>query len=278
MESDTPRSFSLPEVLINLIENTSYRLAQQQSGKLRVNDLACELPLSLDIIEKGLSHMLLANAISVSEKDGLKLYIFPLMSPNQSTGVSDHAPCVACQGSDPKGLWLCRNCEHQLRQGLQQLSGPLEWAETALQQHTLLHLASQHPGPISPTFLAANTSYTFEKVEGLLEQMCRCGYAKLNLDHAEEGLFYDIPTRPYPEQQFKIQQGFMEACRSAAVSTLDQLVAKVAIRLGVLVLALLALSLMRIPPRIIVVGFLCSTPLLMVWEWRKYKKLTQSRS
>ena len=278
MEPEVPRSFTLPEVLINLIENTAYRLAQKQSGTVRVNDLACELPLSLEIIEEGLSHMLRANAISVSEKDGCKLYLFPALSTEQSIASMAPQPCVACQERGAQGAWLCRNCEHKLRQGLQKLSGPLDWAEAALQQHALLHLASQHSGPISPSFLAANTPYTFGKVEGLLEQMCQRGYAKLNLDHAEEGLFYDIPTRPYPEQQFKIQQGFMEACRSAAVSTLDQLVAKVAIKLGVLVLVLLALSLMRIPPRMIVIGFFCSTPLLIAWEWRKYKKLTHPRS
>ncbi len=278
MESDVPRSFSLPEVLINLIENTAYRLAQKQSGKVRVNDLACELPLSLEIIEEGLSHMLRANAISTSEEDGLKLYLFPALSTEQSIESKDPELCVACQERGPKGAWLCRNCERKLRQGLQELSAPLDWAEAALQQHALLHLASQHTGPISPSFLAANTPYTFGKVEGLLEQMCQRGYAKLNLDQAEEGLFYDIPSRSYPEQQFKIQQGFMEACRSAVVSTLDQLVAKVATKLGVLVLFLLALSLMRIPPRMIVISFLFSAPLLMAWEWRKYKKLTHSRS
>ena len=278
MEPDVPRSFSLPEALINLIENTAYRLAQKQSGKVRVNDLACELPLSLEILEEGLSHMLRANAISTSEEDGLKLYIFPALSTEPSTGPMDSELCVACQERGPKGAWLCRNCERKLRQGLQELSAPVDWTEVALQQHALLHLASQHPGPISPSFLAANTPYTFGKIEGLVEQMCQLGYAKLNLDQAEEGLFYDIPTRSYPEHQFKIQQGFMEACRSAAVSTLDQLVAKVAIKLGLLVLFLLGLSLMRITPRMIVISFLCSTPLLIAWEWRKYKKLTHPRS
>lgn len=278
----------LPEGIQNSIENIAFHLAQQQAGHVFSAQVACYLPLSIELIGVAFEHMNHSKSITSCEDAGLSYILFSSLEPSEGATAPEAAPlqpqtCVHCQKEPLQDAMLCPPCLNIFLEDCRTLSEQHPaWIQRAQDEHEIWNLCQEHRHGFDASQIAGHSSLTLERVEHLLEQLTQAKALRLDLDVDKNLMLFHSPRLSYPKLRFQEHQRILEQCKNQLLHRhdqhLDRQSSKILIRLSLLVLCCLSLALMRMPTPMVALFFIISAPLVVFFSLSKKSPKKPSHS
>jgi len=176
------------------LENLALRLAAAKGGRVRPNDLAPYLPVSLETIETHLNEMVDDSVVFETEIDEARTYEFPeLLDAPKRPMRKDQ--CLSCDATLGQGAsaHLCPTCADRIGRELMTQAETDAWPAQAVWQHEILFITASASGPIRIAEVAGRSRMPLKRVKARLAEMAAKKWARQVIDGNHGVLTYELP-------------------------------------------------------------------------------------
>ncbi|MHC4202076.1 MAG: hypothetical protein ACYSU0_18960 [Planctomycetota bacterium] len=233
----------LSETLTNVVENLACRVAERLQGRITPNHLVPYVPMSLALIKRALESMVDGSSVLSEERDGAAEFVFTAYQDKpEHDGAKERLSfelCVSCgrelvEGRDDS---LCTSCGGGMASELTELAETTGWPAQAVYEHELLYLAAGHDGPVRAEDLAGRSQYTLRNTRRKLDRLSLDGFVRQELDSEAGAVTYRFPKIDYPKDRYRRNMAVVRSHPASVTEEVELKVVRIAIVLGLMVLA-----------------------------------------
>ena len=206
---------SIPEAVLNIIENVACRLAERWQGRITPPHLMPYVPLYLEVLRACLDDMVDDESVLAVPGEVGAVYQFSAYRdlPVQPGALSLEA-CVAC-GTEllpqTPGV-LCPECLAVLHKAGERAARLHGWAPQARLEHALLYAATQQGGgPVSVATLASRSHTRMRVARQALEKLALDGYIRQEADINTGAMVYTVPPIAYPRALYQANAALLKS-------------------------------------------------------------------
>ena len=234
--------------------------------------------MSLALIKRALEAMVDGSSVLSEERDGATEFVFTAYQDKPEHDSDDtrrntrlsFESCVSCdrelvEGRDDS---LCTSCGGGMASELTELAETTGWPAQAVYEHELLYLAAGHDGPVRAEDLAGRSRYTLRNTRRKLDRLSLDGFVRQELDSDAGIVTYRFPDIDYSKDRYRRNMAVIRSHPASVTEEVELKVVRIAIALGLMVLAAFVLAIFRVPFPILVGTLLVAAPVTSILIWR----------
>ncbi len=263
------------ETLTNVVENLACRVAEGLRGRITPNHLVPYVPMSLALIKRALEAMVDGSSVLSEERDASTEFVFTAYQDktehDKGRARLSFESCVSCgrelvEGRDDS---LCTLCGGGMAAELTELAETTGWPAQAVYEHELLYLAAGHDGPVRAEDLAGRSRYTLRNTRRKLDRLSLDGFVKQELDSDAGVVTYRFPEIDYSKDRYRRNMAVVRSHPASVTEEVELKVVRIAIVLGLMVLAAsVSTFAFRLPFPIVVGALLVAAPVTSILIWK----------
>jgi hypothetical protein len=266
------------EKAVNIVENIAILVAERKQGRIRINDLAPYLPMSLELLKECLDDMTDNSSVFKEEDEdnpNMPVYFFAACENSDKKGAIVCDSCASCSNEKLAGKKhiLCEACAKLLKKELNKLADKNAWPAQAVYEHEILYLAANGKAPHYCAKLAGKSNLTVRNMRRKLDKMCVEGFVTQKMDESKGLIEYIFPKIDYPKNFYSENMNIIRSYPASVMEEVEIKLIRILFSISLLgILLFLGSFFFRLPFPIVIVLLLIISPAIAIFIWRKRSK------